>query len=184
MKKWIWAIVLLLAAACTTDGNHQKNIEESAACAVCFDNWDRLEEKLVYFKELIDLQDSAIACQEISIQHLQALMPQNKVDFHIFMATEHYAFIEKDGNKVESPNALYLIAGEMAVADTLDIMAQYLKWFDWSDGWVTETLWSTAVDIEKHHPEKFRELMKSSEWYEDWQGWRDELLEYEKESKK
>ena len=130
------------------------------------------------------MQDSAIAGQGISIQHLQALMPQCKVDFQVFMATEPYAYIEVDGDKAESPNALYLIAGEMAAADTLDMMAQYLKWFDWSDGWVSETLWSTAVDIEKRHPEKFHRLMQSSEWYDDWQEWRDELLEYEKESEK
>lgn len=184
MKKWIWVIALLLAAACTTKRSLQEENEAPAVHAVCFDNWDRLEEKLAYFKELIDLQDSAIAGQDISIQHLQSLMPQNKVDFHVFMDTEPYAILEIDGDKVESPNALYMIAGEMAAADTLDMMKQYLKWFDWSDGWVTETLWSTAVDIEKRHPEKFHRLMKSSEWYEDWQEWRDELLKYEKESEK
>lgn len=184
MKNLIWAIALLLTAACTTDRNSQEENEAPAVRAVCFDNWDRLEEKLAYFKELLDLQDSAIAGQEISIQHLQTLMPQNKVDFQVFMATERYAIIKEGDDDVESPRALYLIAGEMAAADTLDIMAQYLKWFDWSDGWVSETLWSTAVDIEKRHPERFNELVKSSEWYDAWQEWRDELGEYEKESEK
>ena len=181
MKKWIWTIVLFLAAACTTDRHPQ---EEVVKPAVCFDNWDRLEEKLVYFNELIDLQDSSIAGHEISIQHLQAMMPQNEVDFHVFMATECCAFIEVDGEKQESPKALYLIAGEMAVADTLDMMEQYLKWFDWSDGWVSETLWDKAIEIEKRHPEKFHRLMQSSEWYEPWQEWRDELLECENGSEK
>ncbi|MCR5425121.1 MAG: hypothetical protein K6E93_10265 [Bacteroidales bacterium] len=184
MKNWIWVIALLMVASCTPDRNLQEENGKSAACAVCFDNWDRLEDKLAYFKELLDLQDSAIAGQEISIQHLQALMPQNRVDFQVFMATERYAIIKEGDDDVESPRALYLIAGEMAAADTLDMMAQYLKWFDWSDGWVTETLWSTAIDIEKRHPEKFQRLMQSSEWYDDWQEWSDELLEYEKESEK
>ena len=180
MKKWIWTIVLFLAAACTTDRHPQ---EEVVKPAVCFDNWDQLEEKLVYFKELIDLQDSAIAGQEISIQHLQALMPQNKVDFQVFIATEHYSFIKEGDDEVASLRALYQIAGEMAAADTLDMMEQYLKWFDWSDGWVSETLWDVAIEIEKRHPEKFHRLMQSSEWYDDWQEWRDELLEYKKASK-
>ena len=184
MKNWIWVIALLMVASCTPDRNLQEGNGKSAACAVCFDNWDRLEDKLAYFKELLDLQDSAIAGQEISIQHLQALMLQNRVDFQVFMATERYAIIKEGDDDVESPRALYLIAGEMAAADTLDMMAQYLKWFDWSDGWVTETLWSTAIDIEKRHPEKFQRLMQSSEWYDDWQEWSDELLEYEKESEK
>lgn len=179
MKNWIWIIALLLTAACTTDRNPQEGNGTPAVRAVCFDNWDRLEEKLAYFKELLDLQDSAIAGQEISIQHLQTLMPQNKVDFQVFMATERYAIIKEGDDDVESPRALYLIAGEMATADTLDMMEQYLKWFDWSDGWVSETLWSTAVDIEKRHPERFHELMKSSESYEDWQDFRDEILQYE-----
>ena len=149
---------------------------------VCFDRWNELDEKLDYFKELIDLQDSAMAGNDISIQHLQALMPQNEVDFMVFMASERYAFIEVDGEKQESSKALYLIAGEMAAADTLDMMAQYLKWFEWSDGWVSETLWDKAVEIEKCHPEKYHRLMQSSECYEAWQEYRDELLEYEKES--
>ena len=181
MKNWLLAIALLLTAACTTDRNSQ---DVNGKPAVCFDNWDKLDEELAYFKELIDLQDSAIAGQEISIQHLQALMPQNKVDFQVFMATERYAIVKEGENDVESPNALYLIAGKMAVTDTLDMMEQYLKWFEWSDGWVSETLWSTAVDIEKRHPERFHELMKTTECYDAWQEWRDESVEYEKESEK
>ena len=181
MRKWIWVIALFLVVACTTDRKPQEEVDEPA---VCFDNWDRFEKKLDYFKELIDLQDSAMAGQEISVRHMQALMPQNEVDFHVFMATERCAFIYEDDEAAESPMALYLIAGEMAAADTLDMMEQYLKWFDWSDGWVSETLWDKAVEIEKRHPEKFHQLMQSSEWYEDWQEYRDELLEYEKESKK
>ncbi len=176
MKKWIGVIALFLAAACTTDKKPQEEVKKPA---VCFDNWDRLEEKLVYFKELIDLQDSAIAGQEISIQHLQAMMPQNEVDFHVFMATEHYSHIREGDDEVASLRALYLIAGEMAAADTLDMMEQYLKWFDWCDGWVTETVWDKAIEIEKRNPEKFHKLMKSSEWYEDWQDFRDEILQYE-----
>lgn len=181
MKKWIFVIAVLLVAACTTDRKPQ---EENRGPAVCFDNWDRFEEKLDYFKELIDLQDSAIAGSEISIKHLQALMPQNKVDFHVFMATEPYSVIVVDGQDVELTRALFLIAGEMAAADTLDMMELYLKWFDWSDGWVSEMLWDKAVEIEKRHPEKFHQLMQSSEWYEAWQEYRDELLEYGKKSKK
>ena len=177
MKKHIWIIVLFLAAACTTDRKPQGEVREPD---VCIESWDHFEDKFDYYKELIDLQDSAIAGQEISIRHLQALMPQNKIDFHVFMATERCAFIEVDGEKQESPKALYLIAGEMAVADTLDMMEHYLKWFDWCDGWVSETVWDKAIGIEKCHPEKFHRLMQSSEWYEAWKEFRDEILEYEK----
>ena len=119
MRKWIWVIALFLVVACTIDRKPQEEVDEPA---VCLDNWDRLAEKLDYFKELIDLQDSAIAGQEISVQHLQALMPQNEVDFVVFMATERYAIIKDGDNDVESPRALFLIAGDMAVADTLDMM--------------------------------------------------------------
>lgn len=177
MKKWTLVIAVLLVAACTTE---RKSAEEERTHLVCFDRWCELDEKLDYFKELIDLQDSAMAGHEISIQHLQAVMPQNEVDFMVFMATERYAFIEVDGENQESPKALYLIAGKMAVADTLDMMVQYLKWFEWSDGWVSETLWDKAVEIEKRYPEKFHRLMQSSEWYEAWKEFRDEILEYEK----
>ena len=180
MKNWLFIIVVvLLTAACSSDRKPQNENREPA---VCFDNWDRLEEKLAYFKELIDLQDSAMAGYEISIHHLQSLMPQSEVDFHVFMATEPYSVVEVEGEKSEHNRALYLIAGEMAVADTLDMMSQYLKWFNWSDGWVSETLWDKAVEIEKRHREKFHRLMQSSERYEAWQEYRNELLEYEKES--
>ncbi len=52
MKKWIGVIALFLVVACTTDRQPQEEVDEPA---VCFDNWDRFEEKLFYFKELIDL---------------------------------------------------------------------------------------------------------------------------------
>ena len=139
-----------------------------------------MEEKLDYFKELIDLQDSAIAGQEISIQHLQALMPQNKADFVVFMATERYAIIKDGDVDVESPCALFLMAGDMAVADTLDMMEQYLKWFDWSE---SEVVWNKAIEIEKRYPERFDSLMRNCEWYDAWKEYRNEVLEYEKTSK-
>ena len=177
MRKWIWVIALFLVVACTTDRKPQEEVDEPA---VCLDNWDRLAEKLDYFKELIDLQDSAIAGQEISIQHLQALMPQNEVDFVVFMATERYAIIKEGDVDVESPRALFLMAGEMAIADTLDMMEQYLKWVDWSE---SEVVWNKAIEIEKRYPERFDSLMRNCEWYDAWKEYRNEVLEYEKASK-
>ena len=177
MRKWIWVIALFWVVACTTDRKPQEEVDEPA---VCFDNWDRFEEKLFYFKELIDLQDSAIAGQEISIQHLQALMPQNKADFVVFMATERYAIIKEGAVDVESPCALFLMAGDMAVADTLDMMEQYLKLFDWSE---SEVVWNKAIEIEKRYPERFDSLMRNCEWYDAWKEYRNEVLEYEKTSK-
>ena len=177
MRKWIWVIALFLVVACTIDRKPQEEVDEPA---VCFDNWDRLAEKLDYFKELIDLQDSAIAGQEISIQHLQALMPQNRVDFVVFKATERYAIIKEGDVDVESPRALFLMAGEMAIADTLDMMEQYLKWFDWSE---SEVVWNKAIEIEKRYPERFDSLMRNCEWYDAWKEYRNEVLEYEKTSK-
>lgn len=177
MKKWIGVIALFLVVACTTDRQPQEEVDEPA---VCFDNWDRFEEKLFYFKELIDLQDSVIAGQEISIQHLQALMPQNKADFVVFKATERYAIIKDGDVDVESPCALFLMAGEMAVADTLDMMEQYLKWFDWSE---SEVVWNKAIEIEKRYPERFDSLMRNCELYDAWKEYRNEVLEYEKTSK-
>ena len=176
MRKWVGVIALFLVVACTTDRQPQEEVDEPA---VCFDNWDRFDEKLDYFKELIDLQDSAIAGQEISIQHLQALMPQNKVDFVVFMATERYAIIKDGDVDVESPCALFLMAGDMAVADTLDMMEQYLKWFDWSE---REVVWNKAIEIEKRYPERFDSLMRNCEWYDAWKEYRNEVLEYEKTS--
>ena len=177
MRKWIWVIALFLVVACTTDRKPQEEVDEPA---VCFDNWYQLEEKLDYFKELINLQDSAIAGQEISIKHLQALMPQNRVDFVVFKATERYAIIKDGDNDVESLRALFLIAGDMAVADTLDMMEQYLKWFDWSE---SEVVWNKAIEIEKLYPKKFDSLMQNNEWYDAWKEYRDDVLEYEKASK-
>ena len=177
MKKWSGVIALFLVVACTTDRQPQEEVDEPA---VCFDNWDRFEEKLFYFKELIDLQDSVIAGQEISIQHLQALMPQNKADFVVFMATERYAIIKDGDVNVESPCALFLMAGDMAVADTLDMMEQYLKWFNWSE---SEVVWNKAIEIEKRYPERFDSLMRNCELYDAWKEYRNEVLEYEKAPK-
>ena len=177
MKKWIGVIALFLVVACATDRQPQEEVDEPA---VCFDNWYQLDEKLDYFKELIDLQDSAIAGQKISIQHLQALMPQNKADFVVFMATERYAIIKDGDVSVESPCALFLMAGDMAVADTLDMMEQYLKWFNWSE---SEVVWNKAIEIEKRYPEKFDSLMRNCELYDAWKEYRNEVLEYEKTSK-
>ena len=181
MKKMIWGVALLLATACT---NGQKEpAQEEWKPAVCFDNWDQLGDKLAYFKELIDLQDSAIAGNEISIQHLQSLMPQNEEDYHVFIATQPFAILKEGDDDVESPRALYVVAGEMAAADTLDMMEKYLMWFDWCDGWVAETVWDKAFEIEKRHPERFQQLIKKTRWYWDWQEYRDEMNKYYEENK-
>ena len=55
MKNWILFFTVLLVTACTP-GKEEPSQEEQKP-AVCFDNWDQFDDKLAYFKELIDLQD-------------------------------------------------------------------------------------------------------------------------------
>ena len=172
--------MLCVALLACTPAPKQTEIERSEMLSDS--QWELICKKPEYFKELLALQDKTVAGKEISVRKLQSLMPQTEEDFQIFMATERYAIIEEDGDQVESPQALYIVAGEMAADDTLDMMEQYLKWFDWSDGWVSETLWEKAIEIEKRHPEKFDCLMRHNELYEAWKEYRDELLEYEEES--
>lgn len=178
MKKLLLLLCVALAA-CSPTTKHT-DIERSDMLS----DSDRelISKNPDYFKELLALQDKSIAGHDISARKLQNLMPQTEEDFMIFMVTERCAFVEEDGDQVESPRALYLVAGDMAAADILDMMRLYLKWFDWADGWVAETVWDKAIEIEKRHPEKFRKLMQDSEWYDAWMDFRDGLLEYEEEA--
>ena len=73
---------------------------------------------------------------------------------------------------------------DYATADMLDMMKYYLMWFEWCDGWIADDVWTRAVEIERQHPQKFRELMASSKWYKSWQVFRDEYIEWEAKSKK
>ena len=152
--------IFLLLAACSP-AKRQNDIERLDILSNQEKEWVAANPD--YFKELLELQDSCMAGQEISVRHLQALMPQTEEDYHIFITTQPYAIIAEGDDNVESPRALYLVAGEMAAADTLDMMELYLMWFDWCDGWVSETVWDKAIEIEKRHPEKFQQLIKKNQ---------------------
>ena len=178
MKKLL--LLLCVALAACTPTTKQADIERSDMMSD--QDWELVCTKPDYFKELLALQEKSIAGKKISVSKLQDLMPQTEEDFNIFIATQRYAIVEEDGDLIESPQALYIVAGDMAAADALDMMRLYLKWFDWADGWVAETVWDKAIEIEKRHPEKFKKLMQDSEWYDAWREFRQELYKYEEEA--
>ena len=139
-------------------------------------DWEIINSKPDYFKAVLAVQDSLMAGQLISVQHLQDLMPKTYVEFRIFMTMEFYA-VKKDNNiLVEDEKAIYTIAENLAKADILDMMRYYLKWKEWSDGWIGEVVWDATVEIENRHPEKFRQLAAKSKWYEDWKDYRNEYV--------
>ncbi len=35
-------------------------------------------------------------------------------------------------------------------------------WFEWCDGWITEEVWTEAVEKERRNHQKFKKLMSSS----------------------
>ena len=174
-----FSFLILLLSACSPT---QRQDDKERLDLLSDQEREWVAENPDYFKELLDLQDSCMAGKQISVRHLQALMPQTEEDYHIFMAIQPYAIIKEGDADVESPQALYLVAGEMAAADTLDMMELYLMWFDWCDGWVSETVWDKALEIEKRHPEKFQQLIKKTRWYWDWQEFRELMLQYEAEN--
>jgi len=166
-KTMIFCVIALfsLIAGAQTDLRRAKGVSD--------EDWERINSNPEYFKAVLAVQDSLLAGQVISVQHLQELMPKTYEEFLIFITMENYAVIEKEGGSSESERAIYFIAGNLAKADSLDMMRCYLKWFEWCDGWVGELVWGDAVEIERRHPEKFRQLMANSEWYEEWKSYRD-----------
>jgi len=141
-------------------------------------DWEIINSKPDYFKAVLTVQDSLMAGQLISVQHLQDLMPKTFEEFRIFLTMENYAVVKTDKNiiRVEDEKAIYTIAENLAKADILDMMRYYLKWKEWSDGWIGEVVWDATVEIENRHPEKFRQLAAKSKWYEDWKDYRNEYV--------
>ncbi|MBR4536397.1 MAG: hypothetical protein IKO62_07060 [Bacteroidales bacterium] len=141
-------------------------------------DWEIINGNPDYFKAVLAVQDSLMAGQLISVQHLQDLMPKTYEEFQIFLTMEYYAVIKTDKNiiRVEDEKAIYTIAENLAKSDILDMMRCYLKWKEWCDGWIGEVVWSATVEIENRHPEKFRQLMANSKWYEDWKDYRNEYV--------
>lgn len=141
-------------------------------------DWEIINSKPDYFKAVLTVQDSLMAGQLISVQHLQDLMPKTFEEFRIFLTMENYAVVKTDKNiiRVEDEKAIYTIAENLAKADILDMMRYYLKWEEWSDGWIGEVVWDATVEIENRHPEKFRQLAAKSKWYEDWKDYRNEYV--------
>ena len=166
----IFCVIALfsLIAGAQTDLRRAKGVSD--------EDWERINSNPEYFKAVLAVQDTLLAGQIVSVQHLQELMPKTYEEFRVFITMEYYAVVEIDNNiiRVEDEKAIYTIVGNLAKADSLDMMRCYLKWFEWCDGWVGELVWGDAVEIERRHPEKFRQLMANSEWYEEWKAYRDE----------
>ena len=173
MRKAIIFCVAMLFSIITWAQNDLRRAE-----GLSDQDWEIINSKPDYFKAVLTVQDSLMAGQLISVQHLQDLMPKTFEEFRIFLTMENYAVVKTDKNiiRVEDEKAIYTIAENLAKADILDMMSYYLKWNEWSDGWIGEVVWDATVEIENRHPEKFRQLAAKSKWYEDWKDYRNEYV--------
>ena len=149
-------------------------------CDIPESDWERIHTKSDYFLQILSIQDSLMAGHEISAKHLQELMPRTYEDFRICLAIENYFFVKTDEDCYESDKNIFKSIFNFAKADTLDMMELYVYWFNWSDGWVSEVLWTDCVYIEEQHPEKFQRLLKSiaPQWYDDYVAYRDEYIKW------
>lgn len=102
----------------------------------------------------------------------------------ILLVIDAVTTAESGDLQLEDDKGIWSVAADYATADMLDMMKYYLMWFEWCDGWIADNVWTRAVEIERQHPQKFRELMASSKWYESWQNYRDEYIKWEAKSKK
>ena len=180
MKRQILLLALMFIA---TLGIAQTDIRRAEG--LTDQDWKRLNNRPDYAKELIAVQDSLLAGQTISVSHLQDLMPRNYNDFRIFVSMEYYAVTTAESGdlQLEDDKGIWSVAADYATVDSFDMMKYYLMWFEWCDGWIADDVWTRAVEIERQHPQKFKELMASSKWFEAWQDYRDEYIEWKTKSK-
>ena len=149
-------------------------------------NRERIYANPDYFLQILAIQDSLMAGQDISVNHLQSLMPQNRDEFLTFAILEEYACEKKGTNVVMSEKNIFESVWKYAIADTLDMMERYVEWFNWCDGWIAEEVWTVGVYVEEKHPEKFQQLLRTiaPQWYPEWLVWRDESLKWRNSEKK
>lgn len=180
MKKLVLTVALILIAAL---GMAQADLRRAEGLSDS--DWNRINEYPEYFKEILAVQDSLMVGQTVSVSHLQSLMPRTYDEFLIFINMEYYAVTTSEGGifQVEDDKGVWSVAANYAKADTLDMMSLYLMWFEWCDGWIAEDVWTEAVEIERRNPQKFKKLMASSKWYEDWQVFREEYIKWEQTGK-
>lgn len=180
MKKLVLTVALILIAAL---GMAQADLRRAEGLSDS--DWNRINEYPEYFKEILAVQDSLMVGQTVSVSHLQSLMPLTYDEFLIFINMEYYAVTTSEGGifHVEDDKGVWSVAANYAKADTLDMMSLYLMWFEWCDGWIAEDVWTEAVEIERRNPQKFKKLMASSKWYEDWQVFREEYIKWEQTGK-
>lgn len=129
-----------------------------------------------YIRQLISVNDSLVAGHTVTAKRIQSLMPHDKDEFLTFCNVEYY-YSNGDGYKIMDT------AAELALADSLNMMEHFLRWFNWCDGWVSELVYDYGVRIETRFPKKFRRLMHKvcpEEW-PSYEEWRDELLKWENE---
>lgn len=132
-----------------------------------------------YIRQLISVNDSLLAGFTVTAERIQSLMPRDKGEFLTLCNIDDF-YSNGDGMKIMDT------AAKLALADSLDMMEHFLRWFNWSDGWVSELVYDYGVRIEKRFPEKFRRLMYKvcPEVWPDYEDWRDELLEWENKQQK
>ena len=98
MKKILIVGSLLFASTVSVA---QPAIRE-AIYALSDSNRERIDANRDYFLQILAIQDSLMAGQDISVNHLQSLMPQNKDEFLTFAILEEYACEKKGTNVVMS----------------------------------------------------------------------------------
>lgn len=139
-----------------------------------------------YFLQILAIQDSLMAGQDISVNHLQSLMPQNRDEFLTFAILEEYACEKKGTDVWMSEKNIFESVWKYAIADSLDMMERYVEWFNWCDGWIADAVWTVGVSVEEKHPEKFQKLLRTiaPKWYPEWLVWRDESIKRRNSEKK
>ena len=125
-----------------------------------------------YFRQLLAVNDSLVAGYTVPAKRLQALMPRDESHYHTLCGLDYYI---RNGYGFTTLTTM----AEYAVRDRRDMMERFVHWFNWTDGYVAETVFDYGIRAEQRHPKKFRRLMHKicPDQWEAFVEWRNTYFE-------
>ena len=133
--------------------------------------WKMIVANEAYFRQLLSVNDSLVAGYAVPAKRLQALMPRDESHYHTLCGLDYYM---SNGCGFATLTTM----AEYAVGDSLDMMEHFVHWFNWTDGYVAETVFDYGILADKRHTKKFRQLMQKicpNQW-EGFVEWRNAYL--------
>ena len=134
--------------------------------------WKMIVANEAYFRQLLAVNDSLVAGYTVPAKRLQALMPRDESHYHTLCGLDYYI---RNGYGFTTLTTM----AEYAVRDSLDMMERFVHWFNWTDGYVAETVFDYGIQAEQRHKKKFRRLMHKicPDQWEAFVEWRNTYFE-------